>query len=346
MLDWQQLVRCSDAELSRLDIAQVNLACADGLPGSEKIDEQRCLQTLDRWAEEVKAYTSRIEGRFWDRPERYNHSWAFFRILAMVTKLQRDLGVKYNPAKIPEDAPFTTEDAFIHGFIQGEGGTCATMPVVYVAVGRRLGYPLHLVHATGGKYAHLFARWVEPIERFNIEATAQGLSTPPDDYYRTGRYAIPPDVERKGCYLQSMTRRQELAMFLIQRGCHFRQLGRYRQAVNSFAWASAAVPEDLACRNTLLIDMRHWADELKKLRPPGYPAMHFRWPPRRFPATLPWEIERHLLSLEAAENLLKDQRLNEPWWEPQRLGQPMGRQPARALVDMTPTHCSISFDFD
>jgi hypothetical protein len=44
---------------------------------------------------------------------------------------------------------------FLHGLTQGRGGTCLSMPVAYVAVGRRLGYPLKLVTAKG----HLFARW-------------------------------------------------------------------------------------------------------------------------------------------------------------------------------------------
>ena len=39
------------------------------------------------------------------------------------------------------------EDVFIHGMIVegGKGGTCASMPVLYVAVGRRIGLPLYLV---------------------------------------------------------------------------------------------------------------------------------------------------------------------------------------------------------
>jgi hypothetical protein len=41
--------------------------------------------------------------------------------------------------KIPLDAPLDVADSFIHGIIQGNGGTCASIPVVVSAVGRRLG---------------------------------------------------------------------------------------------------------------------------------------------------------------------------------------------------------------
>ena len=61
---------------------------------------------------------------------------------------------------------------FIHGIIDGPGGTCASMPVLYVAVGRRLGYPLKLVEARG----HLLLRWDDPLGQrlgtpdvFNVE---------------------------------------------------------------------------------------------------------------------------------------------------------------------------------
>ncbi len=37
MWRWQQLVRWPEAELARLEVAAMHLACADGLPGSEKI---------------------------------------------------------------------------------------------------------------------------------------------------------------------------------------------------------------------------------------------------------------------------------------------------------------------
>src|SRR5207244_190021 len=98
----------------------------------------------------------------------YSNSWAYFRTLNLVTVLQRDLGLRYHKAEVPEAAEFETADQFIFGAIQGNGGTCATIPIVVIAVGRRLGYPLKLVSTKG----HFFARWDDPSgERFNIEAT-------------------------------------------------------------------------------------------------------------------------------------------------------------------------------
>jgi hypothetical protein len=48
---WRKLASLSSSEFATLDIAQINLACAVDLSGSEKIDAGQCLRTLDcrRW---------------------------------------------------------------------------------------------------------------------------------------------------------------------------------------------------------------------------------------------------------------------------------------------------------
>ena len=92
---------------------------------------------------------------------------------ALVTCLQKHLGVYYNLSF--SDGEYDATDSrnlFVHGILGGHGGTCVTMPVLYIAVGRRLGYPLYLARAR----EHLFARWEQPEgERFNVECTCPGF---------------------------------------------------------------------------------------------------------------------------------------------------------------------------
>lgn len=59
-------------------------------------------------------------------------------------------------------------------------GTCASLPVLYAAVGRRLECPLKLVTARN----HFFVRWDGAGERLNIKATTEGVTTFEDEYYR------------------------------------------------------------------------------------------------------------------------------------------------------------------
>ncbi len=46
------------------------------------------------------------------------------------------------------EGPYNASDSrflFIHGLLTGFGGTCVSMPILYLAIARRLGYPLKLV---------------------------------------------------------------------------------------------------------------------------------------------------------------------------------------------------------
>jgi hypothetical protein len=331
-----------------LDIATVNLAVAVGLPGWEEIDASSCLETLDRGAAEIGAYTESVLDIYRRDPGQYGHSEAYFRVLVMITVLQRDFGVQYNPEKIPVDAPFETADSFVHGAVQGRGGTCATLPVLYSAVGRRLGYPIKLVSARVGDVAsHLFARWDGGGERFNIEATAQGLTCPPDEYYRTGRYELSPEAERQGRYLESKTPRMELADFVFQRALVWEDAGNRRRCVEGLCWACALDPENVLYQNALNSRLDEWTRWTNEQKPPGFPPKVWITPPpkRLFPDTLPVSFERELLGLLAVENMLLDPVWGRSW-EAMRRGAWTGPTPTEANAEYDESgNCEISFRF-
>jgi hypothetical protein len=200
--------------LAKLDIADVNLFCATGLPHAERIDFLRIHKWLDEASAAVAHETRRHWYRFQETPQAYKNSPGYFCCLFLLQVLQEDFGVRYNPARVRDptfqdphchDPDFRdSRDLFIHGIIDGDGGTCASLPVLYTAVGRRLGYPLKLVETRG----HLFFRWDDPFGRFhgvseyfNFEGVGGGFSTQPDDYYRNWpeRWSKPEEAE--GCYL-------------------------------------------------------------------------------------------------------------------------------------------------
>lgn len=348
-LDWNKLVWYSSEELSRLDLALVNLSCAVGLPGWERIDLDLCIFKLDYMARAVQPYTERLLPKFRRKRYDYKNSEAYFRSLCLITVVQRDMGVAYNPAKIPDNAPFgDLEDVFIHGALTGPGGTCATMPAVYSAIGRRLSYPIKLVAAHGTTANHLFCRWDEPTgERLNIEATAQGLSCPPDDYYRQGRYEGSKEKEEAGCFLKSQTPKMELGGFLAHRAMVWRREGNLRHCVDAWAWASALVPENKFFLNTLKMRLNDWTAKVRALTPPKFPQLSISAPQRRYPNTLPLDIEQYIYGLMASENMLKDPEFNGKWWERLRRGESLPeRVPAVALVDFSPNgSCNLKFEF-
>lgn len=151
-----------------------------------------------------------------ESPERDEYSPGEFRMLCLVTVLQRYLGVRYNyPFSEGEYDGTDARNLFLHGILSGHGGTCVTMPILYAAVGRRLGYPLKIAYAK----EHCFVRWDDPDgERFNIEATSEGFCSHDDAYYHHRPRPLSERELSLGYYLRSLTPREELAGFLADRG--------------------------------------------------------------------------------------------------------------------------------
>jgi len=228
------LVAGNPESLHGIDVAAMNLLCATGLPGAEGLDIDRCLARLDEWAARVKAETNRHLYRFREDSADYRRSKGYFRMLMLVTVLQQDLGVHYNKERV-RDVDFTNaKDLFIHGLIDDpNGGTCISMPVLYTAVARRLGYPVRLVLAKG----HVFCRWDAPEDRVNIEATNQGMNSFDDDYYKTWPARMTTADTTSGRYLRSLTPAEELAVFLAARGHCFQDTGRLPEACVAYAQA-------------------------------------------------------------------------------------------------------------
>jgi hypothetical protein len=140
-LSLHQLLADPGELLQHRDIAMVNLLCADGLSEAKNLDVATATATLDSWAKRVESETQRHLPKFKQRPEEFNHSEAYFRMLALVTVLQQDFGVRYNPERIQSPDFADSRELFLHGLLTGKRqGTCVSMPVLYVAVGRRLGY--------------------------------------------------------------------------------------------------------------------------------------------------------------------------------------------------------------
>jgi len=144
-----ELCKVATDELEQCDIALMNLLCTERLRGAESLDLFACLERLDGLAKYVKSETDRHYYKFREHPAEFDHSEGYFRMMMLVTVLQQDLGIHYNPerARLPLGQPETSDkffvnsqDVFIHGLVrEGGAGTCSSMPVFLVSVGRRPG---------------------------------------------------------------------------------------------------------------------------------------------------------------------------------------------------------------
>lgn len=230
----RDLAAMSDDEIRAADVAMLNLAAANGLPGAESLDVPALIARLDQWASLVAVNTRHWRRKF--TPTDDCPTEAHFRMMAMLTVVQRDLGVRYNPACMTglHDTR-DSRDNFIHGLLTGHGGTCCSLPVLYVAIGRRLGYPLYLVVAR----EHLFVRWDDGRKQpFNVECAGIGFITYSDEHYTLHPKPLSAKQLRTGFYLRNLTPREELASFIADRGHCLLDNLRLTEAMEAYMYAT------------------------------------------------------------------------------------------------------------
>ena len=239
----EDLLRMAPEQLADVDIAERNLLCATGLPGAEKLDVGKALARLNEWADRVGYWTEQSMWDFRQNPGKFENSEAKFRVLLLISVLHQDFGVHYNDRGERNCDFANSKNAFLHGMIDDlNGGTCASMPVMYVAVGRRLGYPMKLVLAK----THIFARWEDPKtgERFNIEGTNRRFADHPDSYYQNWPYPISNAELKQGWYLKSLTPAEETAVFLQNRASCLMDNRRYSEARVAYVRSYQLAPQD------------------------------------------------------------------------------------------------------
>jgi hypothetical protein len=67
----RELLSATPLQLGGCDIALMDLLCAEGLPGAERLDVQNCLATLDRWTDRVRSETQRHLYRYRSSPGQF-----------------------------------------------------------------------------------------------------------------------------------------------------------------------------------------------------------------------------------------------------------------------------------
>ena len=267
-----ELLARSRSQLETCDVALMNLLCAEGLRGAENLDLGAGLATLDQWADRVAFETRRHRYQFQKSPGEFDHSEAKFRMLMLGVVLQTNFGVRYNPDRITAAGVFEpsqvffadSRDVLLHGLLgERRMGTCSSLPVLYIAVGRRLGYPLKLVKTK----THLLVRWDSPAEQFNIETSGRGVGWHDDDHFR--KWPMPVSEEEIAAFglLKSMTPAQEFATFLSIRASCLRAQGRAEEAITCYEHAIQLDPDSLEHRLLLAAARREGAEFLESASP-------------------------------------------------------------------------------
>ena len=252
-----ELLALAPDQLEKVDIAIIDLLCAEGLRGSEDLNVQKCLDTLNTWVRYVEAETKRNQHLFEEHPERYKNSLAYYRMAMVATVLCEDLRMRYNPEREKqlenghrirsddEQKKFfeDSKDVFIHGLIGGKHyGTCASMPFLYAAVARRLGYPVTLATTA----THFYVRYEEGEgKHLNVEATEhRAFLTPSDNEYKNPWELHVSDEEVSGMrYLQPLSNKEILGHSLLTRAEVLRSMNQYEKQAETWATAARYLPD-------------------------------------------------------------------------------------------------------
>jgi tetratricopeptide (TPR) repeat protein len=237
-----ELLTREPAEINGYSIALINLLSASGLPECQAIDIPASLARLRLWAKRVHSETVRHMYRFKKSPYAFRNSEGYFRMLVMGTVLCEDFNIHYDP-ELERDPhrsnkPLNGLDLFLSGLLSdARSGTCSSMPVLYLAIGEILGYPVKLVRSP----RHFFVRWEGgPTDTINVEATEnRGLSTKTDEGYirwaeSYDRPISPRDIAN-GFYLRSLSKSEAMGAFLMNRGACSFENGNELEAIRSYS---------------------------------------------------------------------------------------------------------------
>ncbi len=148
-----------------------------------------------------------------------------YRVRAMNTYLYKRQGFHYDFEDMLGEQ---LKNRYLNGILDTKSGSCTTMPLLYLALAQRLGYPIYPVAAP----QHLFCCYRLPDgTHHNIEATAGGWSSD-EDYIR--ELEIPAQGLKSGAYLETMTYRQLLGDLIIENGSLWARQGDFLRAVRYF----------------------------------------------------------------------------------------------------------------
>lgn len=119
------------------------------------------------------------------------------------------------------------ENFYLNGVLDTKQGTCFNLPMLYMAVAQRLGYPVYPVMAP----EHVFLRFVSPhLKEQNIEATEGGGYSPDEDYIQ--RLNISTKTLQSGVYLRTLTYRQYLGELLQTNAVTLGRRGQLDKAIH------------------------------------------------------------------------------------------------------------------
>jgi len=242
-----QMLRGKDGGI---DLTLANWLVAADIPEFRGVSREAYFAQLDAMTEHVRQDMEGMQRAGWHGTNPNDPDTRCCRFCSAIIRLrltyseefrQEDLTVAQTKA-LYSDA----NNIFLAGLLRSRHGSCVSMPLIYLVIGRRLGLPVHLV--TVGK--HCFIRWEQPGYRMNIEPTiTEKIAMTPDD-------SVYLDVEKitgdhlSGNQLRNLTAREVVAELFFARAGYWIAKGAkyYDQLCADVSRAHQLSPDDPGIR--------------------------------------------------------------------------------------------------
>lgn len=268
-----ELLDLPPSQRAVVDPAELSLLCIRDLPGAQDIDAARCLAALEQWTEFVRVETTRRLASLAPHKRATGERLGAVsdrrrKAQALVQGLHDVLGSDRYPASlaggtleaaVATGRPLDSQDLFLCGVLGSarppHRPTSVSLPWLYLAVGRRLGYPLRLAAQDG----RLLLRWEGRNEQFTIDWQPSWTEPPvasSELRFRVeepGRPPFSPASDQPppvtSSPLRLFTADDELAVLLGARGACLESHGQNREALVAYAQAHRLSPD---CDNYLV----------------------------------------------------------------------------------------------
>jgi len=253
----EDLMALTPQQLDQVDIIRMNLVLAREL--GEKINISTYTQKVDKIAQHIKLNIEASEPFFEQNKEMFEGSREKWICVMIWQVLAEDFNIHYLKEKSEGLDHSQAWQKFVHGLLDKQQGTCCTMPVLYLAIGQRLGYPIKGVETT----THMFCRWEgKEDSKFNIETTSDRGMTFPSDETIAQWSKCPQEYIDRGL-LKTMNSRQLLAHFLLLRSDSHIALEKWDLAQSDLQRALKCYPGNPVMAGNLQLVNKHLIEEQK-----------------------------------------------------------------------------------
>ena len=244
----EQLLGLSNVELGEIDPVVMNLVVARGIPSLANLDIGHYVRLADQWAAEIRGYLPEFEAAFCRNPRAWRNDLDLCRLVTIARFVGEALRIDYREDQKNLAGVWYTDptDLFLNGVMDNRQGTCANMALLWVVLGRRLGWPVSL--ACVGP--HKICRYDDGRKAFNIEATFVNGSdwcSPPDRHYVC---EVENHISQRGSIagLTSSANAARNARRLFRRSRrHLRDINRFADAEPDYLVARYLFPRIVIC---------------------------------------------------------------------------------------------------